>query len=94
LPARNLVNKLRAFTPWPGLFFTMGNRQIKIISANISQQLHQTQSGNILALDALSLKVACGQGSVLEISGIQPEGKKEMSPGQYSLGNRFPESLA
>jgi methionyl-tRNA formyltransferase len=94
LPARHLVNKLRAFTPWPGLFFSMGNRQIKIISAGISHQVHQVQAGNILALDAPSLKVACGQGSVLEISGIQPEGKKEMSPRQYSLGNRFPERLA
>lgn len=93
-PALHLVNKLRAFTPWPGLFFSMGNRQIKIISAGISHQVHQVQSGHILALDALGLKVACGQGSVLEISGIQPEGKKEMSPRQYSLGNRFPERLA
>ena len=94
LSARHLVNKLRAFTPWPGLFFSLGNRQIKIISAAISTQFHQVQSGNILALDALGLKVACGQGSVLEISEIQPEGKKEMSPRQYSLGNRFPERLA
>lgn len=93
-PARHLVNKLRAFTPWPGLFFSMGNRQIKIISAGISRQVHQVQTGNILGLDTLSLKVACGQGSVLEISGIQPEGKKAMSPRQYSLGNRFPERLA
>jgi methionyl-tRNA formyltransferase len=94
LPARQLVNRLRAFTPWPGLFFAMANRQIKIVSAGISRQVHQIQAGNILALDAHSLKVACGQGTVLEISGIQPEGKKEMSPRQYSLGNRFPERLS
>ena len=93
-PAPNLVNKLRAFTPWPGLSFSMGSRQIKILNACISGQFHQVQSGKILALDAGSLKVACGQGSILEITAIQPEGKKEMSPWQYSLGNRFPESLA
>jgi methionyl-tRNA formyltransferase len=94
LPAQHLVNKLRAFTPWPGLFFAMANRQIKIVSAGISRQVHQIQVGTILTLDAHSLKVACGQGSVLEISSIQPEGKKEMSPRQYSLGNRFPERLS
>lgn len=94
LPAQHLVNKLRAFTPWPGLFFSMKNRQIKVIKANISQQFHRVQSGDILALDAGSLKVACGQGSVLEITEIKPEGKKAMSPKQYSLGNRFPECLA
>jgi methionyl-tRNA formyltransferase len=94
LPAQRLVDKLRAFTPWPGLFFNMGNRQIKIIRAGICRQSHQVSTGNILALDALGLKVACGQGSVLEITAIQPESKKEMSPRQYSLGNRFPERLA
>ena len=94
LPARHLLNKLRAFTPWPGLFFSMGNRQIKIIGAGICDQSHHVPNGNILTLDARGLKVACGEGSVLEISAIQPEGKKEMSPRQYSLGNRFPERLA
>jgi methionyl-tRNA formyltransferase len=93
LPARRLVNKLRAFTPWPGLFFSIEDRQIKITSAGISRQFHRVQTGTILALDAISLKVACGQCSVLEITIIQPEGKKAMSPWQYSLGNRFPELL-
>jgi methionyl-tRNA formyltransferase len=93
LPAQQLINKLRAFTPWPGLFFSMENRQIKITTAGISRQFHRVQTGNILALDPLSLKVACGQGSVLEITSIQPEGKKSMSPWQFSLGNRFPELL-
>ena len=93
-PARRLVDKLRAFTPWPGLFFSMDGKQIKIIHAVIGSGTHQAPTGNILALDTQGLKVACGQGSVLEISKIQPEGKKEMSPKQYSLGNRFPERLA
>jgi methionyl-tRNA formyltransferase len=93
LPARRLEDKLRAFTPWPGLFFSMGNRQIKIISAVSGQQVLQAQTGTILGLDALSLSVACGQDSVLKITSIQPEGKKAMSPWQFSLGNRFPELL-
>jgi methionyl-tRNA formyltransferase len=93
LPARLIVNKLRAFTPWPGLFWRMGNRQVKIVGAGVSEQLHRVQPGDILSLDDRGLRVACGQGSVLEIFGIQPEGKKAMTPWQYSLGNRFPERL-
>jgi methionyl-tRNA formyltransferase len=93
LTARHIVNKLRAFTPWPGLFFTMGNRQIKIDGASLAQELHQADSGKIISLDQRGLYVTCGQGSILEISSIQPEGKKAMTPWQYSLGNRFPERL-
>jgi methionyl-tRNA formyltransferase len=94
LPARILVNKLRAFTPWPGLSFLVGNRLIKIIRAGSSDPSHRVPAGNILALDAHGLNVACGQGTALQITAMQPEGKKEMSPWQYSLGNRFPENLA
>jgi methionyl-tRNA formyltransferase len=93
LPAWNLINKLRAFTPWPGLFFNIGNRQIKIISAGTCNQSHHAQTGEILTLDAVSLKIACGQDSILGITSIQPEGKKAMSPWQFSLGNRFPGRL-
>jgi methionyl-tRNA formyltransferase len=93
LPARQLVDKLRAFTPWPGLSFRMGSRLVKVIRAGSCDQPHRAPAGNILSLDAAGLKVACGSGSVLEITAMQPEGKKEMSPWQYSLGNRFPENL-
>jgi len=93
MASRQIVDKLHAFTPWPGLFFTLGNRQIKIIGASPSQELHQSVSGKIISLDQRGLYVACGQGSILEISTIQPEGKKTMTPWQYSLGNLFPELL-
>ena len=93
LPAQRLYDRLRAFTPWPGLFFSLEKRQIKILTAGVSRKEHHGQAGQILALDAQSLQVACGLGTVLEITSIQPEGKKAMSPWQFSLGNRFPELL-
>ncbi|MBN2400729.1 MAG: methionyl-tRNA formyltransferase [Candidatus Aminicenantes bacterium] len=93
LPAQHIVNKLRAFTPWPGLFFNLGKRQIKIVSAATVRQSHQVAAGTVLSLDQRGLHVACGQSSVLEISSIQPEAKKAMTARQYSLGNRLPERL-
>ena len=93
LPARQLYDHLRAFTPWPGLFFDLEKRQIKILGAALSRKEHHGQPGTIMAMDPQSLQVACGLGTVLEISSMQPEGKKAMSPWQFSLGNRFPERL-
>lgn len=93
LPAQRLYDRLRAFTPWPGLFFSLEKRQIKILNAGVSRKEHHGQAGQKLALDTQSLQVACGMGTVLEITSIQPEGKKAMSPWQFSLGNRFPELL-
>jgi len=94
LPAQRLYDRLRAFTPWPGLFFSLEKRQIKILNARVSGKEHHGQAGQILALDAQGLLVGCGLKTVLEIIDIQPEGKKAMSPWQFSLGNRFPELLS
>ncbi|HEX7501775.1 MAG TPA: methionyl-tRNA formyltransferase, partial [Acidobacteriota bacterium] len=94
LPARRLYDCLRAFTPWPGLYFQMESHQVKILSAGVSQRVHQGRPGEILELTAQGLQVACGLGTVLEITAIQPEGKKAMSPWQFSLGNRFPGCLS
>jgi methionyl-tRNA formyltransferase len=94
LPARRLYDCLRAFTPWPGLYFQMESHQVKILSSGVSQRAHQGRPGEILELVPQGLQVACGLGTVLEITVIQPEGKKAMSPWQFSLGNRFPGLLS
>jgi methionyl-tRNA formyltransferase len=94
LPARRLYDTLRAFTPWPGLFFHLEAQQVKVLGAAVSQQEHQASPGDILAVTPQGLRVACGLGTVLEVTAIQPEGKKAMSPWQFSLGHRFPARLS
>jgi len=94
LPARRLYDTLRAFTPWPGLFFHIEAQGVKVLGAAVSQQAHRASPGDILAVTPQGLQVACGLGTVLEITAIQPEGKKAMSPWQYSLGHRFPARLS
>ncbi len=94
LPARRLYDTLRAFTPWPGLFFQMEQQQVKVLAAAVSQREHRSQPGAVLALAPGGMQVACGLGTILEISAIQPEGKKSMSPWQFSLGHRIPARLS
>jgi len=94
LPARRLYDTLRAFSPWPGLFFQMEKQQVKILVAAVSQREHRSQPGEVLALAPGGMQVACGLGTILEISAIQPEGKKAMSPWQFSLGHRIPARLS
>jgi methionyl-tRNA formyltransferase len=94
LPARRVYDTLRAFTPWPGMFFQLPEQQVKVLGAVVSQKTHQAGPGDILELTPQGLQVACGLGTVLEITMILPEGKKAMSPWQFSLGHRFPARLS
>ena len=91
--ARTIFNKLRAFTPWPSLFFYIDNRLIKIKKINPTDFTHTRAPGDVLELNQKGIKVCCGENSVLEILEIQPEGKKVMTPYSFSLGNRIPDSL-
>ncbi len=93
-PARRIYDTLRAFTPWPGLFFHLDGRQVKVLAAAVPQREHGSPCGTILDLAPAGLQVACGLGTVLEIRSIQPEGKTEMSPWQFSRGHRIPERLS
>ena len=82
LPAAELVNYIRAFTPWPGAFaFFHSQAKPKPERVVIEQALAQRtdsspppKPGTVLE----DLCIQCGQG-VLKIERIKPAGSKEMS---------------
>lgn len=90
LTAQTIFNKFRAFTPWPGLFCCTCEKRFKLTAINISSLSHQLSPGTVLAIDKESLKICCGNNSVLEVLEIQPEGKKNMHPYCYCRGNELP----
>lgn len=100
LNARQIVDKLRAFTPWPGLCCTAGGKMFKLTKLRVyaqeqapGTQLRGKKPGDVLSMDKESLKVCCGENSLIEIIEIQPPGKKPMTPYNYCLGNKLPVSL-
>lgn len=93
LTAQQLVNKYRAFTPWPGLNCEIKCKWFKLTHVKVSPLTHHQQPGDVLSMDKNALNVCCGQGTVLEILEFQPMGKKAMSPYCYCRGNQLPECL-
>jgi methionyl-tRNA formyltransferase len=93
LTAQQIFNKFRAFTPWPGLCCITDNKRFKLIKVKPSTFSHDKQPGEVLAMDKSALKVCCGNGSVLEVLELQPQGKKSMTPYCYCLGNKLPDKL-
>jgi methionyl-tRNA formyltransferase len=90
LPAQQIVNKARAFTPWPGIHCGVDDRLFILTKVKVSGLAHDREPGDIFAVDKESLKICCGERTVLEIVEMQPPGKKPMSPYCYCLGNRLP----
>lgn len=85
--ARNLWLRIRAFSPRPGAFAFDGPTRLKLLSANPLDRSHDAVPGTVLGVSGAGLLVACGRG-VLEVTSIQPEGKRAMSALDYARGLR------
>ena len=99
LTAQQIFNKYRAFTPWPGLFFLMNGKTMKIKKALPPDIIDRNtltgleKPGQIIELNRNRLQVCCGNQTLLSIEEFQPQGKKSMTPYCYSLGNPLPDLL-
>jgi methionyl-tRNA formyltransferase len=76
-PAREIVNRVRAFVPWPGSFTTYRGEPWKVVRAKVGEARPKDAPGTILRVDGDSLLVAAGEGSVRVLS-LQVPGKRPM----------------
>jgi len=83
--ARELYNKYRAFTPWPGIYLNSGLKLKKIKLEEIDSS---NENGKILSIDKDSIVVGCQKGSI-RIFKVQPTSKKEMDILSYINGKRL-----
>ncbi len=88
--ARQIVNQIRAFTPWPTSYceWNHGKQPIRLIvhQASIMQIETDAPPGVIVAADKKLLAVQTGE-NALAIEKIQPAGKKPMAIADFLRGN-------
>ena len=93
-PAHEIVNKIRAFSPTPAAEATLPSGKVKITCAHV---LEEEPTGEVGTVALLSPK---GQGKLIinatdakiSIEKLIPEGKKEMSAGDFIRGRRISET--
>lgn len=83
--AREIYNRYRAFTPWPGVFIESG---LKIKTMRLEEEQSHGDAGLILSVDKESIVVQCLQGS-LRILRVQAPSKQETSVIDYLNGKRI-----
>jgi methionyl-tRNA formyltransferase len=74
-PAARIADRLRGFTPWPGAFTTLEGRIVKLLEARAEAGEPGAAPGAARRLAGRGLLVACGGGSALVVTRLQPEGK-------------------
>ncbi len=84
--AETIERKMRAYTPWPGVWFQWNNKRIKVLKSIVSEDLG-TEIGKVIKTDDRIL-VVCGNGASLELFEIQPEGKPVMKAMDFVRGQK------
>ena len=86
--AEVLCRKIRAFNPYPAMFFEYGGERFKVLEAHKAEKY--APAGTIIE-DNNSLLIACADGA-LNITQIQRQGKKLMTIGELLRGFHFAEN--
>ena len=92
-PARELALSVRAFSSWPGCFTMWRGKRLKILFATQSKRSQDSalSPGTIACAQGERLEIICGNGSGLNVTDLQLEGKKRMSVSEFLRGAAFPE---
>jgi methionyl-tRNA formyltransferase len=85
-PALELFRRLRAYTPWPGLFAFRGGRRVKLLAARETEGRTGAVPGEVLTAGA-EIVLACGEGA-LSVTLLQAEGRKPLDAAAFSRGER------
>ncbi len=90
--SRSILNKIRAFSPWPGAYTFYGEKMIKIISAEISDDGSERQMPGCVTktVKGKGFIVGTGDGGIL-IKEVQPENSKKMTAEEFLNGYRVKE---
>ena len=94
LTATEIVNRMRAFSTWPGVYFTHAGRSIKILAATSLDRESPGRTGSIAFISREGLVVACGSETTLRLERVQPESRGPVSAFDFANGAKIgPETL-
>lgn len=91
LPAGDIYNRLRAYTPWPGLYALFRGKEVKILHASAIEweMAPFGTSGTYLGMRQGRLAVLCGESTILGIESLQRPGRSPVRSAEFLNGERL-----
>jgi len=90
MPARQLVNRHRGFTPWPGLYTNFRSGRLKIFGLEEVKPAPRGDEdpGTVLTAEEDGIVIRCGRGTAAKITEMQREGRRRMPADAFLIGER------
>ena len=86
--APSLDRRIRAMSPSPGALAGWRGRPVKLRAALPAAASTNAEPGTVVAVAAQGIDVACGNGSTLRVTELQPAGGKAMPAHAFAVGYR------
>jgi methionyl-tRNA formyltransferase len=90
LDAAQIERRVRGFQPWPGAYTIYNSQRLVIWRASVltGEMENGDVEGAILKAQGDDLVVSCGEGTLLRLEEVQPEGKRRMRARDFLNGAR------
>lgn len=85
--ARAIHDQVRGLLPWPCAVTQVAGVRCKLLKTALTGETTAKTPGSPVRADKAGLQIACGDGSVLEIVTLQPDGKKPMLAAAFLQGH-------
>jgi methionyl-tRNA formyltransferase len=91
MPARQIYNRMRGFAPWPGAFAEFRGGRVHLWGRPAAREAapNEAVAPGSVRKAAGAVLAACGDGTWLEITEAQPEGRRRMSAAEFARGARL-----
>jgi len=86
--APEIYNRMRGFTPWPGAYTEFRGQTCHLLGRPVPGEASNEEPGTLLALRS-ALRVVCGAATILELSHVKVEGRKQISAMEFARGARL-----
>jgi methionyl-tRNA formyltransferase len=87
MAARDILNRMRGFVPWPGTYTTFRGQRFHIWRARGASP---APDPGVLEKRGRALVAGCGEGTAIELLDVQLEGRKRMDAASFLNGNPMP----
>lgn len=87
---KNIINKIRAFNPWPLAYFKLNGNEMKVVKATFEEKT-TSEIGKVI-FGKKEMSITCRDG-LIKLERIKPMGKKEMDVLSYLNGIKKEEGV-